>query len=68
VSSKYHQVVEGDWTPIPKRGHWNQCCSCALVHVFDYREKDGVLEMRVRINKRSTAAARRAFKFTPEED
>lgn len=69
VTSRYHQVIEGEWTPIVKKGHINQCCSCALVHVIDYRERDkGVLEMRVRVNRRATAAARRAFKFTPERD
>jgi hypothetical protein len=61
--SKYHHIKEGDWTPIPRRGHRNQCCDCASVHDIDYREKDGVLEMRVRINRRATSAARRVFKF-----
>lgn len=61
--SNYHQVKEGDWTPIPRRGHRNQCCDCGNVHDIDYREYEGALEMRVRVNRRATAAARRVFKF-----
>ena len=67
--TKYHQVIEGEWTPIVKRGHVNQCCECALVHVIDYREREkGVLEMRVRVNRRATAAARRPFKFAKDAE
>lgn len=63
MSSKYFHVKEGDWTAIPRRGHRNQCCDCGSVHDIDYREKDGALEMRVKVNGRATAAARRVFKF-----
>jgi hypothetical protein len=66
--AKYHQVVEGEWTAIPKRGHWNMCCACALVHIIDYRLNDGALEMRVRVDRRATAAARRPFKFKSDGD
>lgn len=66
-ATRHHQVVEGEWTLIPMKGHHNMCCDCANVHVIDYRQKvSGRLEMRVRVNRRATAAARRAFKFTPE--
>lgn len=65
--SKYHQVVEGEWVPTSMRKHRNQCCGCGLVHVVDFRmtEKER-LEMRVTVNRRATAAARRAAKFKGE--
>lgn len=65
--SKYHQIVEGEWVPVPKRGHHNMCCDCAMVHVLDYRVVDGQIEVRFRVNRRATAAARRAFKFTKDD-
>ena len=65
----YAQVEEGTWVFITKRAHRLMCCSCALVHDVDYREKTkGWLEVRYRINRRATAAARKAFKFEREED
>jgi hypothetical protein len=65
---KYHQVIEGEWTPIIRRGLKEMCCHCGLVHVVDTRESDGVLEVRRRIDARATAAARRQFNFSKEED
>lgn len=66
--AKYHQLIDGEWAAVPKRGHKNQCCHCALVHRFDYRvNAAGQLEIRARVDRRATAAARRAFEFTPEE-
>lgn len=69
MTSRYHQVIEGEWVPTSMRRHRNQCCDCAMVHEIDFRvTKKERLEMRVRVNRRATAAARRSFKFTPERD
>lgn len=65
--SKYHQIVEGEWTAIAKRNHKDMCCDCGLVHWIDTREVSGVLEVRKRIDRRATAAARRAFNFRDKE-
>lgn len=65
--SKYEQVFDGEWFAPARRGHKNQCCSCGLVHRYDYRIKNGVLEIRVVTDRRATAAVRRAFKFSKDD-
>ena len=65
--ARYHQIEEGEWTPIVKRGLRDMCCDCGLVHRIDTREVRGVLEVRKRIERRATAAARRAFDFRDKE-
>lgn len=63
----YEQMIEGVWFRPVKRGWRNQCCDCGLVHDFDLRVKDGHVEIKIRkVNRRATAAVRRAFKFSPE--
>jgi len=65
---KYHQLYDGDWVLISRRGHRHMCCDCALVHIIDMRDvKDGT-EVRFRRDNRATAAARRAFKFARDEE
>ena len=64
----YYQVTDGEWTEVPRRGFKEQCCSCGLVHQTDFRVLDGRFQFRATVDNRATAAARRKFKFTPEED
>lgn len=59
----YYHVTDGEWVPVPWKGFKEQCCSCALVHRTDFRVVDGVLQFRATVDNRSTAAARRSFKF-----
>ena len=68
MSKRYHQMIEGEWTAVVKRGLKDMCCSCGLVHRIDTREVNGVLEVRKRIDHRATSAARRHFAFKTEED
>lgn len=57
---KYEQVFDGDWVePTPQRGHKMRCCDCSLIHVMDFRVKNGKVQFRPRRDKRATAAARR---------
>lgn len=57
---KYVQVFDGDWVePTPQRGHRMKCCDCGLVHVFDFRYRDGKVQFRPRRDNRATAAVRR---------
>jgi hypothetical protein len=66
---KYHQIVEGEWVPVRKRGHRNSCCDCGLVHHFAYRvTAAGRIEFQALVDRRATSAMRRAFKFTKEQD
>jgi hypothetical protein len=44
-----------------------QCCDCGLIHRLDFRIVDGRIEFRARRDDRATAAARRKFRFAPEE-
>lgn len=64
---RYHQAVDGEWFAIKKRGFYDMCCDCGLVHIVDYRIIEGRLEIRSTRHKRATAAARRKFKFEREE-
>jgi hypothetical protein len=58
---KYTQVYDQEWfRPTPQSGHKMRCCDCALIHVMDFRVRDGKVEIRARRDKRATAAARRA--------
>lgn len=64
----YDQLIDGEWTTPVRKGFKEQCCSCALIHVVDYRIVDGKIQFRATVDARATAAARRKFKFTPDED
>jgi len=56
---KYHQLQDGEWTTPVMRGYREMCCSCGLVHVIDFRIRNGNLQFRATRDKRATAAARR---------
>jgi len=63
--SPYLQIVEGEWIEPVKRGFVHACCDCALVHVTDYAIEGGAgragrVQFRTRVDRRLTAAARRA--------
>ncbi len=65
---KYHQVIDGEWLRPQMRGFREQCCSCGLVHIVDYRVIDGrVVEFRATQDARATAAVRRKFKFERDQ-
>jgi Zn-finger protein len=65
----YMQVHEGEWIEPVKRGFVHQCCDCALVHITDYAVEDGRrVQFKTRVDRRLTAAARRAFKFRKQDD
>lgn len=68
AAKSYAQLHEGEWTPVPKRGHKNACCNCGLVHRFKYRvNAKGQIELQAVTDKRATAAIRRGM-FPKEED
>lgn len=53
---KYTQVYDQEWfRPTPQSGHKMRCCDCALIHVMDFRVRDGKVEIRARRDKRATA-------------
>ena len=58
---KYRQLHEGEWDPITEPFDL-RCCNCTLVHTVTVRIHDGVPEIRFDVNKRATAAVRRARK------
>ena len=65
---RYDQLTDGEWMTTVRKGFKEQCCSCGSVHVVDYRIVDGKIQFRATVDHRATAAARRKFKFTPDED
>jgi hypothetical protein len=66
--TKWIQLKDGEWIRPHKQGHADQCCDCGLVHDMEFKIVDGEIRFRAFRNKRKTAAARRAFKFTKEKD
>ena len=63
----YHVISYGEWTRPRTRNFREQCCDCGLIHRLDFRIVDSRVEFRTRRDDRATAAARRSFKFTPDE-
>ncbi len=63
----YRVISYGEWTRPRMRNFREQCCDCGLIHRLDFRIADGRIEFRTRRDDRATAAARRSFKFTPDE-
>jgi Zn-finger protein len=62
-ANPYVQIFEGEWIEPVKRGFVHACCDCALVHVQDfYASDDGRVFFRTRVDRRLTAAGRRANK------
>jgi hypothetical protein len=63
----YRVISYGEWTRPRMRNFREQCCDCGLIHRLDFRIVDSRVEFRTRRDDRATAAARRSFKFSPEE-
>ena len=63
----YRVISYGEWTQPRMRNFREQCCDCGLIHRLDFRIVDGRIEFRTRRDDRATAAARRSFRFTPDE-
>jgi len=60
----YYHVTDGEWIEVVKRGYKEQCCDCGLIHRHNYRiNAKGGIEIQSSVDRRATAAARRAFKF-----
>lgn len=72
MTKVYPQVHEGEWWE-PTHGRFvSQCCECCLTHVYQFavidrktrEEVTGVqVQFKLKIDRRSTAAARRKLKF-----
>ncbi len=57
--SVYDQIYDGEWCTWNLRRNKLQCCDCGLVHVVDYRVRDGKVESRFERDERATQAVRR---------
>lgn len=68
TKTKYYHAVDGEWVTVTRRGLKEQCCACGLIHKIDYRVVDGKIQFRATVDNRATAAARRNFKFSKEEE
>jgi hypothetical protein len=68
AAKSYHQLFEGDWVPVLKRGHKHACCDCGLTHRFQFRiDAGGGIEIKAKVDRRATAAIRRPFKFERDD-
>jgi len=71
VTKGYQQISENEWIEPRRKGYIDQCCHCGLTHIidFDVVDKDkkpipgATIQMKLRIDKRKTAASRRKLKF-----
>ncbi len=67
--TEYHQVVDGEWIQVPKRGFKEQCCDCGLIHRLNFKiDEKGNIHIQTFRDGRATNGARRAFQFTKEEE
>lgn len=65
---RYHVLKDGEWIRPRRRGFKEMCCDCHLVHLLEFRVVDGKIEFRASRDERATAAARRGFKFTKDDE
>jgi hypothetical protein len=63
----YDVISYGEWTRPRMKNFREQCCDCGLIHRLDFRIANGRIDFRTRRDDRATAAARRSFRFTPDE-
>ena len=59
MGRKYTKVKDGEWVQPVRRGYRMRCCDCELVHILDFRIKDGKIQLRARRDGRATGACRR---------
>lgn len=53
---KHYAPKPKEWVPHSPKMQW-QCCDCGLVHNVEFRI--GILEVRMTVNRKETAKARR---------
>ena len=59
---KYYAQKDGEWVEPEQENHHLGCCDCGLVHVLDFRIRNGNVQFRARRDNRKTAAKRREMK------
>lgn len=60
IKHAYHQVSPGEWVQPRRKGYRLACCDCSLVHIVDFRVRDGHIQLRAFRHNRATAQMRRA--------
>lgn len=64
---KYEQLYDGEWFSPYNKKYRHMCCDCALIHTVSFKlDENGKIWLRWNADRRATAAARRAFKFTAD--
>jgi hypothetical protein len=67
MTSRFVQVVDGEWYEAAWAGQRDMCCSCGLVHITDFKIDKGKLYFRTKQSARATKDARKRFKFEKDE-
>jgi hypothetical protein len=65
---KYQEPEAGQWVQPVKKGYKLACCDCGLVHVLDFRIRNGKPQFRAFRNNHSTALLRRWMKAKEQEN
>lgn len=58
---KYYKQPAGEWFQPVKRGYKMACCDCGLVHILNFRIKDGRVQFQAFRDNRATGAVRRTY-------
>jgi hypothetical protein len=67
MGRRYQLIEDGKWFR-PGPDHKNICCDCGSCHKINLRINDGQIEIQFVRDRRTTAAARRSFAFTSDND
>ena len=60
---EFAELESGEWEKPIQRGYLLGCCDCGLVHRFDFRVRDGMVEFKVRHAKTATQTQRRRIAY-----
>lgn len=55
---RYKQAWDGEWVAPIHTGFRFRCCDCKLVHVIDFRVRNGQIQLRPKVDKQATRRSR----------
>lgn len=59
LKTSYYQPKSGEWIQPVRKAYRMACCDCGLVHLIDFRVRNGRVQFAVKRGTRETAAIRR---------
>lgn len=65
---QYVQATDGEWIQPSRKDFRMRCCDCKLVHIMDFRIRDGRVQFKPTRDVKATAASRRTTSPILTED